>query len=213
MTTVESIGCLVDKLSVENLKIYNIREQLHQEGLSDEQYVELNNKMNLLNHNRAILSNLLDEKVEAVVVAKEKNVVLANVKTYSTQQTTEEKWRNSIDVKVKEEKEDFNYLLNTVDAREWTKAWLKITKTNPEISKDEGTMLGWFSNAIMTGYDEANRRRDVEDSEQTFKICSPDYLWKCVHCGHWNNGNKEDEQLAIVKCEKCNAIRSKDLCK
>lgn len=97
-----SIGELCDKLCIENLKIYNIREQLHQEGLSDEDYVLLNNKMNLLNTNRSILSNLLDEKVEAVVAGKEKNCVLTNVKTYNTQQTADEKWGNSIDVAVKE---------------------------------------------------------------------------------------------------------------
>ena len=81
-----SIGDLVDKLSVENLKIFRVREQLHSEDLSDENYVELNNKMNILNQNRATLSNLLDDKVEKVVSKKEKNSVLKMVKTYSTEE-------------------------------------------------------------------------------------------------------------------------------
>ena len=81
-----SIGDLVDKLSVENLKIFRVREQLHSEDLSDEKYVELNNKMNILNQNRSTLSNLLDDKVEKVISKKEKNSVLKMIKTYSTEE-------------------------------------------------------------------------------------------------------------------------------
>jgi len=77
---------MVDKLVVENLKIFSIREKLHQENLSDKEYVELNNKMNLLNQNRSTLANLLDEKVEKVVNKKEKNVLLKIVKTYNVEQ-------------------------------------------------------------------------------------------------------------------------------
>ena len=80
-----SIGELVDKLSVENLKIFRVREQLHSENLSDEEYVSLNNKMNILNQNRSILSNLLDDKVEKVVAGKEKNSILKMIKTYNTE--------------------------------------------------------------------------------------------------------------------------------
>ena len=81
-----SIGDLVDKLSVENLKIFRVREQLHSEDLSDEKYVELNNKMNILNQNRSTLSNLLDDKVEKVISKKEKNSVLKMVKKYSNEE-------------------------------------------------------------------------------------------------------------------------------
>ena len=80
-----SIGDLVDKLTVENLKIFRIREDLHNEELSDEKYVKLNNKMNILNQNRSILSNLLDEKVERVVAGKEPNSFLKNIKTYDVE--------------------------------------------------------------------------------------------------------------------------------
>ena len=76
----------MDKLSVENLKIFRVREQLHSDNLSDEEYVSLNNKMNILNQNRSVLSNLLDEKVEKVITGKEKNSILKMVKTYSTEE-------------------------------------------------------------------------------------------------------------------------------
>jgi|TARA_Y100000296_G_C5175476_1_gene259796 hypothetical protein len=80
-----SIGDLVDKLVIENLKIFTVRDLLHSEELSDKEYVELNNKMNILNQNRSILANLLDDKVEKVVSKKEKNVLLKIVKTYNTE--------------------------------------------------------------------------------------------------------------------------------
>jgi hypothetical protein len=40
------------------------------------------------------------------------------------------------------------------DARVWAKAWLDIVKEHPEVPTDEGTMIGWFANALMRGYDE-----------------------------------------------------------
>jgi hypothetical protein len=81
-----SIGDMVDKLVIENLKIFSIREELHKDNLSDKEYVTLNNKMNILNQNRSTLANLLDEKVEKVVSKKEKNVLLKIVKTYNVEE-------------------------------------------------------------------------------------------------------------------------------
>jgi hypothetical protein len=39
-----SIGDLVDKLIIENIKIFSIRDKLHEKGLSDKEVVELNEK-------------------------------------------------------------------------------------------------------------------------------------------------------------------------
>jgi hypothetical protein len=79
---VYSIGDIIDKLVIENIKIFSIREKLHKENLSDEEYVQLNNKMMSLNENRGILASLLDEKVENVVARKEPNRILKTIKTY-----------------------------------------------------------------------------------------------------------------------------------
>lgn len=49
-------------------------------------------------------------------------------------------------------------LHDTTDSRVWTKEWLRIIKKNPSIPKDEGTMIGWFANALMAGYDAAKRK-------------------------------------------------------
>ena len=49
--------------------------------------------------------------------------------------------------------------LPSFDARDWAAAFLK---RNPSCGVDEGTLIGWFANALMRGFDErmARARRD-----------------------------------------------------
>ena len=77
-----SIGDLIDKLVIENIKIFTLREKIHGKKVTDEEYVTLNDKMMVLNENRGIISDYLDEKVDRVVSKKEKNVILKKIKTY-----------------------------------------------------------------------------------------------------------------------------------
>jgi len=77
-----SIGDMIDKLIIENIKIFSLRDKLNNESLSDEEHVVLNNKMMILNENRGTIANMLDEKVENVVSKKEVNRILKPVKTY-----------------------------------------------------------------------------------------------------------------------------------
>ena len=77
-----SIGDIIDKLVIENIKIFKIRESLSEKDVSNEEYVERYNKMNTLNQNRSILMNLLDDKVERVVNGEEKNCLLKFIRTY-----------------------------------------------------------------------------------------------------------------------------------
>lgn len=78
-----SIGDLIDKLVIENIKIFTLRDKLHFQELTDEEKVNLNNTMIVLNENRGIISNALDEKVANVSEGKEKNLVLKKIKTYN----------------------------------------------------------------------------------------------------------------------------------
>lgn len=55
---------------------------------------------------------------------------------------------------------DHGQIPTTIDAREWAEEFVKAVKNNPEIATDEGTMIGWFANAIMAGFDEACRRQE-----------------------------------------------------
>ena len=77
-----SIGDIVDKLIIENIKIYELRNKIHSKGISDEDYVEFSNKMNTLNKNRSVIMTFLDQKISGVVNLGESNSVLNIVKTY-----------------------------------------------------------------------------------------------------------------------------------
>ncbi len=56
---------------------------------------------------------------------------------------------------------EMTQLLDTTDAVIWADEWLKTIEKHPHISTDKGTMIGWFANAIMAGYDAG--RRAVEE--------------------------------------------------
>jgi len=43
-----------------------------------------------------------------------------------------------------------------MDASRWAREFMEVW--NRGVQMDEGWMIGWFANAIMCGYDEANRR-------------------------------------------------------
>ena len=44
-----------------------------------------------------------------------------------------------------------------IDGQIWAKEFIKINKEK-DIANEEGTMIGWFANAIMAGWDESARR-------------------------------------------------------
>lgn len=46
-------------------------------------------------------------------------------------------------------------ILNSFDARDWARSFVKYVKSEPGLPTDEGAMIGWFANALMRGYDEA----------------------------------------------------------
>ena len=50
---------------------------------------------------------------------------------------------------------------NSTDAEAWAKEFVARAKHDPEFATDEATMLGWFANAIMAGYDEAHRKYEM----------------------------------------------------
>jgi hypothetical protein len=52
---------------------------------------------------------------------------------------------------IDEEAPDFQA---SFDARYWAKAFVTIAEKHPDVAIDEATMLGWFANALMRGFDE-----------------------------------------------------------
>lgn len=53
---------------------------------------------------------------------------------------------------------------HTFDGQAWAKEFIRHVKTAPEIAADEGTMISWFANAIMVGYDRAKQEVNKEPS-------------------------------------------------
>jgi hypothetical protein len=61
---------------------------------------------------------------------------------------------------------DVERLRNNTDARIWVDEWLKTIAEDSSIATDKDTMIIWFSNAIITGYDSGRkfeRRIDIVD--------------------------------------------------
>jgi len=82
-----SVGDLIDRLVIENIKIFTLRDKLkeiEQTGnLESKEYVEIYEKMMILIENRAEISNLLDEKVDKVTTGKERNKFLKRIRTFN----------------------------------------------------------------------------------------------------------------------------------
>jgi len=51
-------------------------------------------------------------------------------------------------------------LIETQDATKWADEWLKTIKDHSDIPQDRGTMITWFANAIMVGYDHGRRAEE-----------------------------------------------------
>lgn len=49
---------------------------------------------------------------------------------------------------------DETALPGTFNAEVWARIFVSMVKEKPQIATDEATMLGWFANALMRGYDE-----------------------------------------------------------
>lgn len=60
-----------------------------------------------------------------------------------------------------EERIEQAYLVDSFSAQDWAKAFIENAKQNPDMPFDEGAMIGWFANAIMTGYDNARAKYEM----------------------------------------------------
>lgn len=93
-----------------------------------------------------------------------KNEAIAALEAYFKGETTpytdevEETYLDEEYTTVEAEYDDINKRLDTIDAVMWTEEFMKtrslvLKERGDDIAEDEGTMLGWFANSIMKGYD------------------------------------------------------------
>lgn len=48
-------------------------------------------------------------------------------------------------------------IIRSFDARDWARDFVAHIRVDPSIALDEDTMMGWFANAIMRGWDERDK--------------------------------------------------------
>mgnify|MGYP003632518475 CR=1 FL=1 len=78
-----TLGETIDKLIIENIKLFNLREKINTENLSEKESNDAYTKMMILNENRDTISKFLDEKLEKVKNG-EPNRVIKLFKTYES---------------------------------------------------------------------------------------------------------------------------------
>ena len=98
------------------------------------------------------------------------------------------------DPKESEPKQETKFNPQSMDEKDWAKEFMRIYKYNQVKNVefiDEDFMLGWFANAIMAGFDEANRRKPKQEKKAECEHSYP-------QIGH--SGNFSDI------CSKCGEL-------
>ncbi len=60
-------------------------------------------------------------------------------------------------------------ILGSFDAQDWARHFVAHVKVNPSIAADEETMMTWFANALMRGYDEHASRQVANSKKPTIE--------------------------------------------
>lgn len=65
----------------------------------------------------------------------------------------------------KEEKPivDEKILIGNADAKVWAEEFVKLCQIKPSVAIDKETMIGWFANAIMAGYDLGKKHKGDDE--------------------------------------------------
>lgn len=79
----ETIGSLIDKLSINELKIYHMKEQIQRDDVDDTFIRECMNKLAILNTQRRDLSEELQELMDDVSTGKKKLRIYRQLKMYN----------------------------------------------------------------------------------------------------------------------------------
>jgi hypothetical protein len=51
---------------------------------------------------------------------------------------------------------------DTTDATVWARSWIQTITKYPDIPTDEGTMIGWFANALQCGEESGRHKTEVD---------------------------------------------------
>lgn len=81
MANLYSIGEMIDKLIIENIKIYQMREKMHVSKVNDDEFADLSLKIITSNQNRSTLVKFLNDKIEDVI-SGQPNSFINDIRTY-----------------------------------------------------------------------------------------------------------------------------------
>lgn len=81
MSNLYSIGEMIDKLVIENIKIYQMREKMHTAKVDDNEFTDLSVKIITSNQNRSTIIKFLNAKIEDVLNG-EPNSFINDIRTY-----------------------------------------------------------------------------------------------------------------------------------
>jgi len=82
----ETIGSLIDKISINELKIYHMNEQIARTDITDEQRKNFKFRLSVLSMQRSDLTEELQNLEEAVLNGKVKFKVYRQMKMYNDKQ-------------------------------------------------------------------------------------------------------------------------------
>ena len=91
----ESPGCVVDRLSILNLKIYHMNEQLERKNVTAEHILNCEKKMVVLQNQRIDLSNSFNELLEEYKEGIKKMKVYRQMKMYNDSNLNPELYRKN----------------------------------------------------------------------------------------------------------------------
>ena len=79
----ETVGSLIDKLSINELKIYHMKEQLQRDDVDDTFIRECQLKLSILNTQRRDLSEELQELMDDVITGRKQLRIYRQLKMYN----------------------------------------------------------------------------------------------------------------------------------
>ena len=93
-------------------------------------------------------------------------------------------------------------LLGTMDAKVWTDEFMATRARLGDKEFDHAMMLAWFANAIMAGFDEANRRAQRALEMEREKVTGLEEQLRLANCDQANTEadlNDVTAQLATLQ--------------
>ena len=82
----ETVGSLIDKISINELKIYHMKEQIKRTDITEQQRTDFEHRLSILNIQRIDLSEELEQLITDVLEGKRKLKIYRQLKMYNDKQ-------------------------------------------------------------------------------------------------------------------------------